>query len=132
MQIASSPPLLHYDSQVHTLVNGTIEVKSAGGGKWSNRLCCIAANLHIINGRGTRLFLGIGGTVFPRPIRDVMRSAAIIYQNEALALFERDRCLLKIIPSHMDLISSGWTAARCRRRRAAASREGSEQGQAYQ
>jgi len=112
--------LLHHDGQIHTGVDGTVEMECPGRGEGAKSGLTRATDLQIFDLRCARLVLRFGRPIFPCSVRDSVRSEKVIIdERNALALLDGDRVLDKIRAAHMDGIGACAGGRSCHRRLAA-------------
>src|SRR2546422_10793836 len=98
----SAPLSLHYDSQVHTGMDGTIELERSSRGEGTNGLRTVAVDLHVLDLRCARLRGRVRRAILPGPIGDDVWRQHIINQRETLPFLDRYGCLDKLCVVQMD------------------------------
>src|SRR2546425_572581 len=94
-------PLLHYHRQVHTRVDGAIQMVGPSGVEWPNCLAFVAIDPHI-DGRRAR-FCGLcgGSLTIPETIANDVCRSCVRDQVEAAPLANGDRRLHEAILCHV-------------------------------
>lgn len=93
--------LLNFDGQVHSWVNGTVEVKCASRSKWTDGSAIVAVEC-FVDGRST-IFCGwLLCAALPTAVNNGMSRRGIVNEVEHIALVDSNRRLNEGGSAHMD------------------------------
>jgi hypothetical protein len=94
--------LLHNHSEIHIIMNRTVEVKGSCSVEWSDRLLIISIELDLDGGR-TCLNAGpLGAVAIPPSILNDMNDWNVINERQFVTLLNGDNIWYKLAVIHMD------------------------------
>jgi hypothetical protein len=109
--------LLHNHSEIHIIMNSTVEVKGSCGVEWPDRLLIISIELDLYGGR-TCLNAGpLGAVAIPPSILNDMNDWNVINERQFVTLLNRDNIWYKLAVIHMDrgcrvAVTTPWSSGR--------------------